>query len=234
MFWIRIRMFLDLPDPDPSIIKQNKWEKTLTSTVLWLLYDFLSLKNNVNVPSKSNVLKNYNLFLVGMWYLLSSWSGHFLLACLSLQSAFVFFMFVSLFVYWCLSFLSIHIPNFLSIFLSGLLAFCISAFLLFVYWAACLSVNLSICLSICIPLHLSICQSIYRARTINYCRAVFGESYLGHGLSKKFFAGLIGKLLISGMTSCKNTVFIFKNNSQLLQLCQNLRVPEENHLIQTK
>jgi hypothetical protein len=24
MFWIRIRMFLDLPDPDPSIIKQNK------------------------------------------------------------------------------------------------------------------------------------------------------------------------------------------------------------------
>jgi hypothetical protein len=31
--------------------------KTLVSTVLLLLFDFLSLKNDVNVPSKSNVQK---------------------------------------------------------------------------------------------------------------------------------------------------------------------------------
>ncbi len=52
-------MFLALPDPlvrgtdpDPSIIN-----------VLWPLYDFLSLKNDVNVASKSikqqNLAKNY-------------------------------------------------------------------------------------------------------------------------------------------------------------------------------
>jgi hypothetical protein len=37
---------LDLPDPDPLIIKQKN---TLISILLWLLYDFLSLKNDVNV-----------------------------------------------------------------------------------------------------------------------------------------------------------------------------------------
>ncbi len=52
----RIHMFLGLPDsdplvggmdpdPDPSIIK-----KTLIPTVLLLLFDFLLLTNNVNVP----------------------------------------------------------------------------------------------------------------------------------------------------------------------------------------
>jgi hypothetical protein len=35
-------------DPDPFIIKQRK-RKTLIYTVLWHLYDFLSLKNDVNV-----------------------------------------------------------------------------------------------------------------------------------------------------------------------------------------
>jgi hypothetical protein len=41
------------PDPDPSIIK--------------LLYDFLSLKNDVNVPSKSNKQKNRKKwFFVGV------------------------------------------------------------------------------------------------------------------------------------------------------------------------
>ncbi len=40
-------------DPDYSIIKQNS-KKTLIPTVLWLLYDFLSLKNGVNEASKSN------------------------------------------------------------------------------------------------------------------------------------------------------------------------------------
>ncbi len=33
--------------------------KTLIPTVLWLLYDFLSLKNDVNVASKSNKQKNF-------------------------------------------------------------------------------------------------------------------------------------------------------------------------------
>jgi hypothetical protein len=40
------------PDPtsDPSIIKQKTARKTLIDTVLSLLDDFLSLKNDVNVP----------------------------------------------------------------------------------------------------------------------------------------------------------------------------------------
>ncbi len=42
--------------------------KTLIPTVLWLLLDFLSLKNDVNVPSKSNQQK---FFL--MSFLLASW-----------------------------------------------------------------------------------------------------------------------------------------------------------------
>jgi hypothetical protein len=66
--WIRIRrirMFLGLLDPDPkvrgtdpdsSIIKLNS-KKNLNPTVLWLLYDFLSLKNYVDVASKSNKQK---------------------------------------------------------------------------------------------------------------------------------------------------------------------------------
>jgi hypothetical protein len=41
------------PDPDHSVIKQNS-NKILDSYCLWLLYDLLSLKNDVNVPLKSN------------------------------------------------------------------------------------------------------------------------------------------------------------------------------------
>ncbi len=52
-------MFLGLPVPDASIIKQKKIRKTLIPTVLRLLLDFLSLKNDVNVPSKSNKQKNF-------------------------------------------------------------------------------------------------------------------------------------------------------------------------------
>jgi hypothetical protein len=44
-------MFLGLLDPHPSINKQKK-RKPLISTVLSLLYDFLSLKNDVNVRIK--------------------------------------------------------------------------------------------------------------------------------------------------------------------------------------
>ncbi len=56
----RILMFLSRPDPPPGFIYHQAkivW-KTFIFTVLWLLYDFLSLKNYVNVPSKSNKQKN--------------------------------------------------------------------------------------------------------------------------------------------------------------------------------
>jgi hypothetical protein len=55
----KIDRFLScVADPDPSIIDQiNK--KTLILTVLRLLYDFLSLKNNVNIPSKSKKERNF-------------------------------------------------------------------------------------------------------------------------------------------------------------------------------
>ncbi len=56
------------PDLDPSIIKQKIVRKTLISTVLRLLFDFLPLKNYVKVPSKSNMQNNYfsNNFFVGI------------------------------------------------------------------------------------------------------------------------------------------------------------------------
>jgi hypothetical protein len=48
-----IRMVLGLPDQDPLV------RKTLIPNVFWLIYDFLSLKNDVNVASKSNKKKKY-------------------------------------------------------------------------------------------------------------------------------------------------------------------------------
>ncbi len=56
-------MHLDLffictdPNPDPSINKHKNEEQTSIYTVLWLLYDFLSLKNDVNVLSKRSTHK---------------------------------------------------------------------------------------------------------------------------------------------------------------------------------
>ncbi len=50
-------------DPDPYIIKSNIYyisknnKKNLESYYLVTLFDFLFLKNNVNVPSKSNKQK---------------------------------------------------------------------------------------------------------------------------------------------------------------------------------
>ncbi len=73
---IRIHMFLDLLDPDPlvsgmdpalSLSKNSK--KTLIYTVLWLIFDFLRLKNDVKVPSQSN-MQNFFSFLS---FLLASW-----------------------------------------------------------------------------------------------------------------------------------------------------------------
>jgi hypothetical protein len=63
-------------DPDPyvfgppgSFLLSKKVRKTLNPTLLWLLYDFLSLKNDENVVSKSNKLKKL-------------WKQHFLVAIL--------------------------------------------------------------------------------------------------------------------------------------------------------
>ncbi len=56
----------------------KKLRKTLISTVLWLLYDFLSLKNDVNVPSKRNKHKNLekkNYFLLASWRSLMKRAG---------------------------------------------------------------------------------------------------------------------------------------------------------------
>jgi hypothetical protein len=52
-------MFLGLPDPDPSINKQKSKKNLDFYYFLLLFFDFSSLKNDVNVSSKSNRLKNF-------------------------------------------------------------------------------------------------------------------------------------------------------------------------------
>jgi hypothetical protein len=62
-------MFLALRDPNPDPLVRGMdpdhqakiVRKTLIPTVLLLLFDFLSLKNDVNVPSESNMKKNFLL-----------------------------------------------------------------------------------------------------------------------------------------------------------------------------
>jgi hypothetical protein len=71
-------MFLSLPDPDPlvrgmdsdpdpSIIMQNS-KKNFDSYYFLSFFDFLSLKNDVNVPSKSDK-QNFLFKLVFCWHL---------------------------------------------------------------------------------------------------------------------------------------------------------------------
>ncbi len=55
----------------PSSSKNSR--KTLISTLFWLLYDFLSLKNDVNVPSKSNKQKNLDKKIILCWRLEGQW-----------------------------------------------------------------------------------------------------------------------------------------------------------------
>ncbi len=78
---LRIRMCLGLPDPEirgmdqyPSIIKQKEDEKPWFLLFLWFLYDFLSLKNYINVPSKSKTQKKLN-FLLPSWRSLTKIAG---------------------------------------------------------------------------------------------------------------------------------------------------------------
>ncbi len=77
----RTHMFLGLPDPDPLvrdmdpdpdlIIKQYS-KKTSIPTVLWILYNFFSLKNYVNVPQKVISKK----FLFTPWRSLTKITGY--------------------------------------------------------------------------------------------------------------------------------------------------------------
>jgi hypothetical protein len=55
------------PDPDPFIMQNIK--KNLDSYYFVTLFDFLSLKNDVNVASKSNKQKNCIKKLVFCWHL---------------------------------------------------------------------------------------------------------------------------------------------------------------------
>ncbi len=55
-----------------SFYQAKRVRKTLIPTVLWLLLDFLSLKNDVNVPSKSNKQKFF-FKLVFCWHLEGQW-----------------------------------------------------------------------------------------------------------------------------------------------------------------
>jgi hypothetical protein len=70
--WIRIRHNLSLfdldPDPDPSINKQ-KSKKNLDFYNFQIFLDLLSLKTDVNVPSKNN--KHINFDKNFCWHLVS-------------------------------------------------------------------------------------------------------------------------------------------------------------------
>jgi hypothetical protein len=78
---LRIRMFLGLLDPDPDSLVRGtdpdplrillSSSKNLDSYCLWLFVDFLSLENDVNVPSKWNKQKNFKL--VFCWPLEGKW-----------------------------------------------------------------------------------------------------------------------------------------------------------------
>ncbi len=63
---------LDLTDRDPFVraAGPNPAPSINISTVLWFPYDFLPLKNNVNVPSKRNRHKN-----LASWRSLTKWAG---------------------------------------------------------------------------------------------------------------------------------------------------------------
>ncbi len=77
VFRIWIGNFLGLPDqdpltrgtdPEPSIIKRYQVvRKNLDFYSFWLLYDFLFLKNDANVPSKSTAKSKVTWPLEGYW-----------------------------------------------------------------------------------------------------------------------------------------------------------------------
>ncbi len=85
MLLIRIRKFLGLPDPSLLVrirvlpLSSKKVRKTLISNVFRLLWDFWSLKADVNVPTKSTVLSKTKLentyFLLAFWKPLTKRAG---------------------------------------------------------------------------------------------------------------------------------------------------------------
>ncbi len=85
VLWIRIRKFMGLSDPDPSLsgkirilpLSSKKVRKNLISTILCLFWDFLSWKTDANVPSESNKQKNVEktYFLLASWKSLTKRAG---------------------------------------------------------------------------------------------------------------------------------------------------------------
>ncbi len=77
MFRIRIRKFWASRIRHSEVririlpLSSKNSKKTLIYTVLWLFHDFLSVKTNVNVASKSNKQKNLNV-TDGSWTLVYS------------------------------------------------------------------------------------------------------------------------------------------------------------------
>jgi hypothetical protein len=61
--------FVNYCDPDPFINKQKKMKKNLDFYYLRHLCDFLSLKNDVNVPSKRNMHKKRRKKLIFVGFL---------------------------------------------------------------------------------------------------------------------------------------------------------------------
>jgi hypothetical protein len=57
------------PDPDSSIIMQKYRKNNLDSYYFVTLFDFLSLKNDVNVASKSNKQKKLCKKICFCWHL---------------------------------------------------------------------------------------------------------------------------------------------------------------------
>ncbi len=71
-------------DPDPYVFgnpesgsgsfhQVKTVRKILISAVLGLLYDLFSLKNNINVPSKSNQQERRQKIIFFYWYLERHW-----------------------------------------------------------------------------------------------------------------------------------------------------------------
>ncbi len=76
----RIHIFLGLPNSDPYPLvrgsgssSKNIVRKTLIPAVLWLLLDFLSLKSDVDVPSKNNKQESFFKKLDFRWRLEGQW-----------------------------------------------------------------------------------------------------------------------------------------------------------------
>ncbi len=77
----RIRMVLGLPDPEVIILygsvsgsgsfqqQAKKVRKTLISTILWLLFEILSIETDAHVPSKCNKQKNCLKKPIFCWHL---------------------------------------------------------------------------------------------------------------------------------------------------------------------